>query len=73
MGSEPDRTAVLAEAAEIASLLLRKTEELDAVVTALDGGYVKPKPGGGLLRDGSSVLPTGKNIHALDRKLEWKG
>jgi len=41
---------------EIASLLLRNTKELDAIVTALDGEYVVPKPGGDLLRDGSSAL-----------------
>lgn len=28
--------------------------------------YVRPAPGGDLLRDGTSVLPTGRNIHALD-------
>lgn len=60
--------AILTEATDIISLLSRNTEELDAVVTALDGGYVPPKPGGDLLRDGTSVLPTGRNMHALDRK-----
>ncbi|KAL3920968.1 MAG: hypothetical protein SGILL_002998 [Bacillariaceae sp.] len=54
------------DAANIATLLHRSTEEVDAVVTALDGGYVLPNPGGDLIRDGSSVLPTGRNIHALD-------
>lgn len=53
-------------AANIAQLLHRSTEELDAVLTALDGGYVLPNPGGDLIRDGTSVLPTGRNIHALD-------
>ena len=32
----------------------------------LDGGYIPPAPGGDLLRDGTAVLPTGRNIHALD-------
>jgi magnesium chelatase subunit H len=53
-------------AADIVQLLHRSTEELDAVLTALDGGYVLPNPGGDLIRDGTSVLPTGRNIHALD-------
>jgi magnesium chelatase subunit H len=53
-------------AATIAHLLHRSTEELDAVITALDGGYVLPNSGGDLIRDGTSVLPTGRNIHALD-------
>jgi len=57
---------LLNEASDIVSLLSRNTEELDSVMTALNGGYVPPKPGGDLLRDGTSVLPTGRNIHALD-------
>lgn len=56
----------LSEAKEVVRLLSKNTEELDGVVSALDGGYVKPAPGGDLLRDGTSVLPTGRNIHALD-------
>jgi magnesium chelatase subunit H len=56
----------LNEAADVALLLQRSTEEMDAIITALDGGYVLPNPGGDLIRDGSSVLPTGRNIHALD-------
>lgn len=54
------------EAMKIVDLLSRNTEEIDAVIDVLDGGYVKPAPGGDLLRDGTSVLPTGRNIHALD-------
>lgn len=64
----PDHDAVMMEAENIVDLLSRNTEELDAVLTGLDGGYIPPKPGGDLLRDGVGVLPTGKNIHALDRK-----
>jgi magnesium chelatase subunit H len=65
---EETHEAVMAEAENIIDLLSRNTEELDAVITGLDGGYIPPKPGGDLLRDGVGVLPTGKNIHALDRK-----
>jgi magnesium chelatase subunit H len=54
------------EAKNIVSLLSKNTEELDGVLSALDGGFVKPAPGGDLLRDGTAVLPTGRNIHALD-------
>jgi magnesium chelatase subunit H len=53
-------------ATQIVSLLSRSTEELDAVINSLDGGYVAASPGGDLLRDGPAVLPTGRNIHALD-------
>ena len=63
-----EHESIRTEATDIVSLLRRNTEELDSVVTALDGGYVPPKPGGDLLRDGTSVLPTGKNMHALDRE-----
>lgn len=56
----------LREAKTIASLLMKSTEEMDSLVEGLDGGYIKPAPGGDLLRDGPSVLPTGRNIHALD-------
>jgi len=54
------------EAMRIVDLLGKNVEEIDSVITLLDGGYVKPAPGGDLLRDGTSVLPTGRNIHALD-------
>lgn len=54
------------EATAIVTLLSKNTEELDSVINALNGGYVLPAPGGDLLRDGTSVLPTGRNIHALD-------
>lgn len=56
----------LSEAVDIRSLLARNTEELDYVIHALAGGYVPPEAGGDLLRDGAGVLPTGRNIHALD-------
>lgn len=36
------------------------------MVGALAGRYVLPAAGGDLLRDGPGVLPTGRNIHALD-------
>ncbi|PNH11098.1 Magnesium-chelatase subunit ChlH, chloroplastic [Tetrabaena socialis] len=42
-----------------------KDNELGALVEALDGQYVEPGPGGDPIRN-PSVLPTGKNIHALD-------
>uniref|UniRef100_A0A7S1JE22 magnesium chelatase n=1 Tax=Eutreptiella gymnastica TaxID=73025 RepID=A0A7S1JE22_9EUGL len=39
--------------------------ELGAMMKALDGEYVLPGPGGDPIRN-PDVLPTGKNIHALD-------
>ncbi|MGB7484815.1 MAG: magnesium chelatase subunit H, partial [Phormidesmis sp.] len=42
-----------------------KDNELSALLSALDGEYVLPGPGGDPIRN-PDVLPTGKNIHALD-------
>ncbi|GIL44514.1 hypothetical protein Vafri_1964 [Volvox africanus] len=42
-----------------------KDNELGALVEALNGEYVEPGPGGDPIRN-PNVLPTGKNIHALD-------
>lgn len=39
--------------------------ELGAMVDALDGKYILPGPGGDPIRN-PEVLPTGKNMHALD-------
>ena len=39
--------------------------ELGALTEALKGSYVEPGPGGDPIRN-PLVLPTGKNIHALD-------
>ncbi|MBD2078757.1 magnesium chelatase subunit H [Leptolyngbya sp. FACHB-17] len=39
--------------------------ELGALLTALEGEYILPGPGGDPIRN-PDVLPTGKNIHALD-------
>ncbi|GAX76816.1 hypothetical protein CEUSTIGMA_g4262.t1 [Chlamydomonas eustigma] len=56
----------LEEAVTIRQLLMRNTEEIDSVLRAMNGEYVLPEAGGDLLRDGAGVLPTGRNIHALD-------
>merc|ERR1711966_586695 len=42
-----------------------KDNELGSLAEALDGRYVLPGPGGDPIRN-PKVLPTGKNIHALD-------
>jgi len=54
------------EALRVCQLLERSTEELDHLLDGLGGQYIPPAPGGDLLRDGPGVLPTGRNIHALD-------
>lgn len=44
---------------------LSSNPELEALIAALDGGYVMPSPGGDLLRT-PEMLPTGRNIHGFD-------
>ncbi|MBE9206035.1 magnesium chelatase subunit H [Nostoc sp. LEGE 06077] len=51
---------------EIRDLLMQTTDELTNLLRGLNGEYIPPAPGGDLLRDGAGVLPTGRNIHALD-------
>ena len=45
--------------------LLATDCEFPAIVHALDGGYVRPAPGGDLLRN-TAILPTGRNLHGFD-------
>jgi magnesium chelatase subunit H len=45
--------------------LLATDSELPAIIHALDGGYVRPAPGGDLLRT-TDILPTGRNLHGFD-------
>ncbi|GAA0607621.1 magnesium chelatase subunit H [Craurococcus roseus] len=56
--TEPERRARL-------DALLAEDHELPAVLHALDGGYLRPAPGGDLLRN-AEVLPTGRNLHGFD-------
>jgi magnesium chelatase subunit H len=58
--------AVFEEGLLVRDLLLQTTDELTNLVRGLNGEYILPAPGGDLLRDGAGVLPTGRNIHALD-------
>jgi magnesium chelatase subunit H len=54
------------EAQKIRDLLEQNRDELINLLRGLNGEYIPPAPGGDLLRDGTGVLPTGRNIHALD-------
>ncbi len=52
------------ELAETAKLLA-VDHEIAALITALDGRYIRPAPGGDLLRT-PAILPTGRNLHGFD-------
>ncbi|MDJ0509406.1 MAG: magnesium chelatase subunit H [Crocosphaera sp.] len=60
------RSETFKEAIYIRDLLKQTPEELSNLLRGLNGEYIPPAPGGDLLRDGTGVLPTGRNIHALD-------
>ncbi len=45
--------------------LMATDYEIPAVLHALDGRYLRPAPGGDLLRT-TDVLPTGRNLHGFD-------
>jgi magnesium chelatase subunit H len=45
--------------------LLAVDHECGAIIHALRGGYIRPAPGGDLLRT-TAVLPTGRNLHGFD-------
>jgi magnesium chelatase subunit H len=45
--------------------LLANDHEIDALLRAIDGRFIRPAPGGDLLRN-PAVLPTGRNIHGFD-------
>jgi magnesium chelatase subunit H len=48
-----------------AARLLSQDHELEAVVRALDGDYIRPAPGGDLVRT-PAILPTGRNLNGFD-------
>jgi magnesium chelatase subunit H len=48
-----------------ADALMAQDHEIDGIVRALDGRFLRPAPGGDLLRT-PSILPTGRNLHGFD-------
>ncbi len=75
---DPAVQRVLAFAAEQVVPRLAKTAgELDAVLHALDGGFVSAGPSGSPLRGLVNVLPTGRNFYTVDpravpSRLAWQ-
>ena len=56
--------ALLRDLAATDRLLARETE-IPALLRALDGRFIRPAPGGDLLRT-PAILPTGRNLHGFD-------
>jgi magnesium chelatase subunit H len=48
-----------------ADALLAEDHEIGGLLRALDGRFIRPAPGGDLLRT-PAVLPTGRNLHGFD-------
>ncbi len=75
---EPEVGRVLRFAAEhVVPRLARTTDELDAVLHALDGGFIPAGPSGSPLRGLVNVLPTGRNFYTVDpravpSRLAWE-
>ena len=49
----------------VADRLMSEDHEIDGILHALDGKFLRPAPGGDLLRT-PSILPTGRNLHGFD-------
>jgi magnesium chelatase subunit H len=48
-----------------ANTALAEDSEIDGLMRALDARYIRPAPGGDLIRT-PAILPTGRNIHGFD-------
>lgn len=66
-GHLPNDDASVALMQELANVnsMLEKDTEVDAMLRALDGRFIRPAPGGDILRT-PAVLPTGRNMHGFD-------
>ena len=62
---QDEATLKLFKALARASAALTSDSELDGIVAALDGRYLRPVPGGDVLRS-LDVLPSGRNMHGFD-------
>ncbi|GAA4373049.1 cobaltochelatase subunit CobN [Nocardioides caricicola] len=74
---EDVRRVLTFAATQVVPRLARTTDELDAVLHALAGGYVPAGPSGSPLRGLVNVLPTGRNFYTVDpravpSRLAWQ-
>jgi cobaltochelatase CobN len=66
--NEDAATALRFACREVIPRLARTTDEISAILHALDGGYVPAGPSGSPLRGLINVLPTGRNFYSVDPK-----
>jgi len=62
--ADPQTLALLAELAAT-DRLMAQDHEIGGILQALDGRFLRPAPGGDLLRT-PAILPTGRNLHGFD-------
>ena len=62
---DDDATRLALEELVRTNALLSEDHELPALMRALEGRFIRPAPGGDLLRN-PEVLPTGRNLHGFD-------
>ena len=60
-----DRNLALMQRLADCNRLLSEDHETPAILRALEGRFVRPAPGGDLLRT-PEILPTGRNLHGFD-------
>jgi magnesium chelatase subunit H len=63
--ADVEATTALFRELEGMNRLLSEDHEIPALLHALDGGFMRPAPGGDVLRT-PAVLPTGRNLHGFD-------
>ena len=66
-GEKPTDLAdnALVEQLAMIDRLIAEDHELPGILHALDGGFIRPTPGGDVLRT-PAILPTGRNVHGFD-------
>jgi magnesium chelatase subunit H len=64
-GMDKEQTLVLLKTLRATDELLSEDHEVDGILRALDGRFLRPAPGGDLLRT-PNILPTGRNLHGFD-------
>jgi len=63
--ADPDACLAALQLLQQTDRMLCGNHEIDALVHALDGGFLRPAPGGDVVRT-PAVLPTGRNLHGFD-------